>query len=193
MKYLLALLCAGCGTMYEVGPEGPQGPAGQDGQSPLIIFTRFTSDSEVCLAGSGVIARSYHMGLFASEVTDSVAILCDGINGKDGAVGEQGDQGDQGAKGDKGEKGNKGDQGNTGASAPISPYEVTQIIDPCGDAPGIFDEVFLKMANGTLIASFSDNANGNNTRLSILTPGSYVTTDGSNCHIVVHSDGTVTW
>jgi hypothetical protein len=86
-----------------------------------------------------------------------------------------------------------GDAGVNGQDAPPTAYTVTEIVDPCGDAPGIFDEVFLRMANGTIVASFSDSASGQNTRFSVLVPGNYRTTDGSNCNLTVHSDGSVTW
>lgn len=69
---------------------------------------------------------------------------------------------------------------------------IVSIIDPCGDAAGIWDEVFLQLSDGTLLASFSDNAAGQNTRFSVLTNGNYVTTDGSNCHVHV-LNGVVTW
>lgn len=80
-----------------------------------------------------------------------------------------------------------GANGQDGVSSIIS------LIDPCGDAPGIYDEVIIKLPDGTLLASFSDNANGKNTRLSVLSEGSYQTTDGSNCAFSITSDGSVTF
>lgn len=81
-----------------------------------------------------------------------------------------------------------GAPGADGQDAPPTAYTVVEMINPCGDAPGIYDEVFLRLANGTLIASFSDSSNGNNTRFSILTAGSYVTTDGDSCYFSVDSN-----
>jgi hypothetical protein len=73
-----------------------------------------------------------------------------------------------------------------GADATVdNPFMPAALVNPCGDAPGIWDEIFLRLANGQLVASFSDNANGNNTRFSILTPGTYETTDGDNCMFTV--------
>lgn len=82
-----------------------------------------------------------------------------------------------------------------GAVGPVgpagdSPFTIVALIDVCGDAAGVYDEVFFKMQNGTIVASFSDNANGNNTRLSVLTNGNYITTDGSRCRFTV-SDGLI--
>lgn len=81
--------------------------------------------------------------------------------------------------------GTDGQQGRAGEAAPPTAYTVVGIVDPCGDASGIFDEVFLRLENGTLVASFSDNASGSNTRFSILVPGSYITTDGSHCYFTI--------
>lgn len=133
----------------------------------------------------------------------------------------QGQQGPQGEKGDKGDDGagctaitvapsslypnggvailcgtdsvvvKNGAPGATGPAGQNGVDAIVQIIDPCGDAPGIYDEVILKLATGVLLASFSDNANGNNTRFSVLTPGNYTTTDGSNCHFTVNTNGTI--
>lgn len=62
------------------------------------------------------------------------------------------------------------------------------LVDPCGDKPGIYDEVFIRMANNTLVASFSNNVNGDYTRLSVLVAGNYSTTDGDNCSFTVNEE-----
>lgn len=64
---------------------------------------------------------------------------------------------------------------------------ITDVYDPCGDKPGIFDEVFLHLSSGEYLASFSDNANGLNTRFAKLTPGTFRTTDNSACTFTVVS------
>lgn len=59
---------------------------------------------------------------------------------------------------------------------------IVSIIDPCGDAPGIIDEVLFKLSDGRVISSFSDNAAGQNTRFSVLPEGVQLSvTDGSHC------------
>jgi hypothetical protein len=75
----------------------------------------------------------------------------------------------------------------------MSAYAVVAIEDPCGDAPGIYDEVLLKLASGQVLASFSDNSSGKNTRFALLPPGSYVTTDGSSCHFTLNVDGSLSY
>lgn len=158
----------GPGETGQSGAKGETGEAGKDGKSQSINLVRFTSDLDLCTAGSGVLIQVLTAGPdYGDVVVSSQQILCDGTVGAVGPAGQDGED---------------------GSSSPLS---ITSIVDPCGDAPGIYDEVFLKLANGTLLASFSDNANGNNTRFSVLVPGSYVTTDGSNCHFSVDSAGNV--
>lgn len=81
--------------------------------------------------------------------------------------------------------------GVAGQNAPPTPYTPVALVDPCGDAPGRWDEVFLRLSNGVLLASFSDNAAGYNTRFSVLTPGTYVTTDGDSCVFTVNALGQI--
>lgn len=83
--------------------------------------------------------------------------------------------------------------GADGADASVTAYTIVDVINPCGDAPSVYDEVLLKLANGSFLASFSDNASGSNTRFSIIPAGSYVTTDSTSCHFTIHADGIVTW
>lgn len=78
-----------------------------------------------------------------------------------------------------------------GVNAPPTPYTPVGFVDPCGDAPGVWDEVFMRLQNGMLLASFSDNFHGDNTRLSILSPGTYQTTDGDNCVFTVSPTYTI--
>lgn len=78
-----------------------------------------------------------------------------------------------------------------GANGTSSPVAISELVDPCGDAAGIHDEVLLRLANGQLLASFSDNANGLNTRFSLIGPGSYQTTDGSGCNFTINADGSI--
>ena len=92
------------------------------------------------------------------------------------------------------ERGLPGPTGPSGPAAPPTSYTPTNIVDPCGDTPNKYDEVLIIFSNGQVLASFSDNANGNNTRLAIVPPGGpYQTTDGTGCVFYVSSKGTVTW
>jgi hypothetical protein len=81
---------------------------------------------------------------------------------------------------------------NTKNIAVIQGYNnITEIVDPCGDGPG-FDEIFLRLGDGRLVASFSDNANGLNTRFSVLNPNDsqlYITTDATSCVFKLPASG----
>lgn len=132
-----------------------------------------------------------------------------GDRGPSGHVGPSGIPGNPGAPGPKGDKGDSCtvtsaingaiiscENGTSvlilnGEDAPPTAYSIVELVDPCGDAPGIYDEVFLRLQNGLLVASFSDNSNGKNTRFAVLTPGSYQTTDGSGCYFSINSNNEV--
>lgn len=55
---------------------------------------------------------------------------------------------------------------------------VAEVIDPCGDNVGQFDEVIIKLHDGTFIAYFES---GGKRFLSVLDDGSYRTTDRQRC------------
>lgn len=97
-----------------------------------------------------------------------------------------------GAKGDTGEKGSDGINGRDGVDSQPSAYGIEAIIDPCGDSPSIDDEVFLKLANGTILWLQVDNSNGKNARLAVARPGRWQTTDGSDCQFTLNTDGSIT-
>ena len=44
-----------------------------------------------------------------------------------------------------------------------------------------------------LIASFSENVNGKNTRFVSIGPGNYMTTDGTECTFTVHENLDIEW
>lgn len=67
---------------------------------------------------------------------------------------------------------------------------IVAIKDPCG-AQGGWNEVFLQLADGHYLASFSANMSGDYTRLVQLIDGTYTTTDGTNCSFTVSGGGTV--
>lgn len=114
-----------------------------------------------------------------------------GCQGRRGPIGYTGAVGTPGSNGNDGANGQDGINGTDGADAPPTAYTPVALVNPCGDAAGIADEVFIQLANGQLIASYSANANGLNTRFAVLTPGTYVTTDGDNCQFTVNADGTL--
>lgn len=70
--------------------------------------------------------------------------------------------------------------GTNGQNAPIQPFAPVEVLDPCG-AQSTFDEVLLRLSNGNVLASFSQNASGLNTRFTLIPDGNFGTTDNTNC------------
>lgn len=70
--------------------------------------------------------------------------------------------------------------GSNGMNAEPSPYQIVDVITPCGVTVAN-KEVLLRLQNGQLLATVSDNVNGYNTRLAFVVDGNYVNTDPSAC------------
>lgn len=157
------------------GQAGPKGSPGLDGLPGLnghsLAFSKGDADISLCPAGGSVLTAGVDLNddtvLQASEI-QATSIVCNGVNGNDG------------------------EDGQDGVSLVPNPYSLVGLVDPCGDSPGRYDEVFIRFANGSMLASFSDSANGSNTRFSLLVPGSYQTTDGTGCYFTVSPDGSLT-
>ena len=163
------------GEMGSVGDTGSQGDVGdtgadgQNGHSSLVdLVLPGDGGGASCLNGGATIVVGLDLDddlvLGLTEITKSRDVC----NGLDGAAGED------------------------GLDAPVNPYAPVALVNPCNDAPGIFDEVFIRLSNGSLIASFSQNLSGLNTRLSVLVPGSYMTSDGDACAFTVDANNQIT-
>lgn len=92
--------------------------------------------------------------------------------------------------GKDGVNGTNGTNGSNGVNGEDSESYFT-ILDPCGNAPGLNDQILLKLADGTVISSDRDNNGGKNTRLARLEPGTYLTTDGDNCTFSIDMQGNI--
>lgn len=142
-----------------------------------------------------------------------------GARGRDGAAGAAGMDGQQGIPGLPGSPGSAGSSCSVqtiaaggaapnggarisctdgtdaiilnGSDAPTTPYTIVNVIKPCPTVSGPHPEMLLVLANRTLLASVSQSA-GANTRLALVTPGNYVTSDGRSCAFTVTA-GTVSW
>lgn len=71
---------------------------------------------------------------------------------------------------------------------------VTEYVYPCTKRPNSFDEVFLRMKSGKLVAYFeSGNGQGNQSRfLTVLSPGNFQTTDAAPaCKFTVTADSQI--
>ena len=157
-----------CHVRAERGPAGVaeaglNGRDGVDGQGCIV------TDSGLVECGNGTSFQ-----IPAPKV---------GERGPVGEVGPQGVSGGVGPTGERGPAGDVGPKGDSGADA------VVEVIDPCGKQ-GAYDEILLRLNNGTLIAHYADGAKQ---FVTIVTPGSYTTTDGTGCQFTVSASGEVQW
>ena len=154
------------------GARGPRGPAGAPGSSCAVRADGLVS----CGDGS-----SYQIP--APKVGPAGA---DGADGQSCSIADV----DNGAIITCGEEHVVIVDGADGADAPPTAYSVTELIDPCGDSPGKYDEVLLRLANGTLLAHYADGAKQ---FLAVIGPGTYVTTDYQSCVFTVSPANSVSW
>lgn len=75
-----------------------------------------------------------------------------------------------------------------GESAPVSAYAPAEVIVPCANT-GSFSEVLLRLHNGQVLVSFSNNTEGSMTRLTLLPDGTYMTTDNTGCVFTLSTEG----
>lgn len=66
----------------------------------------------------------------------------------------------------------------------LSSLNIAEIIDPCGDNVGHFDEVLLKLNDDTILAYFE---HGNRKGLSVLSNGDYETQDDQKCEFSINN------
>lgn len=159
----------------------------------LLVFTgcgnpaAFTRIIEGTPGPTGLQGESGIAGVGCSvaQVTGGAVVTC----GPDVVLVTNGTNGVQGATGPTGA------QGQAGQDAPLQVYSVTEIIDPCGKQ-GNYDEVLLALGNGSLVALFTNNVNGDYPRLSLIPDGNFMTSDTTSCVFSVSTQGnvrTVTW
>lgn len=174
------------GSQGNTGASGTNGTDGIDGEDGFSTVFAVVSATTCPAGGSHILMATDSNRSGALEPSDadlSSATICNGENGQAGTDGSDGQDGVDGID---------GTDGTNGTDAPPSAFSVVNVIDPCGDTPGIIDEVLLQLGNGTLLASVSDKVNGENTRLSVLLPGTYKTTDDSKCNFTVTSANQLT-
>lgn len=158
-------------------PEpGLAGKAGTDGYNVALE----TSNVSSCTNGGITIFMGRDLDRngklrYSSDAKITSVTICNGINGINGINGTNGTNGKDGKDG----------------VIPVTPSPIT-IIDPCGKQTAN-DEVIIRLANNTLISSFSDSANGYNTRFALLKPGNYITSDGTFCNFTVQPNLDVTF
>lgn len=107
--------------------------------------------------------------------------------------GERGPRGFSGADGAPGIDGTDGRDGIDGRDGVDGKDAVLEVIDPCGDNPGKFDEHLFLLAtpDGECIAAYFRMSRYE--FLTCIPPGNYVTTDQQRCRFQVTEDGDVVW
>lgn len=171
MKYIILLLLTACGSAGEMftdagkcvsgGKECHQDPVPGPTGAPGVPGRDGTNGKDG-KDGASCTSKRVTNGATITCTDGTTVVILDGVNGQDGADGQD---------------------------APPTAYSVVELINPCGDGPG-FDEVLLRLANGSIIAHYAD---GNKQFLATIGPGNYVTTDGQSCHFTIDSSMGVHW
>lgn len=168
-------------TLVTNGNNGANGTNGQDGAS--IVGPQGGSCEVVQNEGSAIISCSDGT---SAQIT----------NGKDGLQGLPGHAGASCTVG-TGPTNGATIQCSDGSSATISNgaigpqgpaglNAILEVIDPCGDETD-FDEVLLRLADNTLIAIIESKHD----YATVIRPGTYRTSDGTNCIFTVTADGRI--
>lgn len=81
--------------------------------------------------------------------------------------------------------------GQDGTSPTLSPFTPVSLVSACGGS--VLDpnnEVFIKLSNGQLIGSVSENVDGKNTHFGVVIPGYWHSTgsNGHECNFTVDSN-----
>ena len=162
------LLMLSCGRDGKIGARGEAGNSGDDGKNAsnsLVVTERVTIDSDVCESEAGVMIKSgvdlNNNSILDADEVQNYSFVCDGVRGI------------------------SGENGNDGQNA------VVEIINPCLRAANMHNEIFLRLADGNIVCSFSDNFQGDNTHLALLYAGDFTTSDGYNCLFSVDDDLTL--
>jgi hypothetical protein len=83
-----------------------------------------------------------------------------------------------------------GETGPQGSPAPPTPYTPVGLVYPCGQRSVTNEEVLLRLSDGSLLVSLTQN---NYARFSILSAGTYHLTDGGpSCTFTVDNHGNIT-
>lgn len=184
----------GCNGEHRSGYE-------EDKDDPKVIIGSRGPRGE---SGSSCSVLDHEQGAIIVCDDDTSQIIIDGAKGQDGQDGEScsiqrvsngavitcGDDTVAIFDGMDGVDGRDGVDGEDGQDAAPGAYSITELIDPCGKEAN-FDEILLRTANGQLMALYFDTKK--KAFLTVITPGNYVTTDGTDCYFSVDSELEVTW
>lgn len=161
----------GTSSIIKNGVDGQSivGPAGQNGKDGIgLVSTTVSANQQQCPGSTGtiiIIAQDTLVtGVYSTQdAGQQMTVVCNGIQGQQGVAGQNG----------------------VSPSQPLAPIST---IATCGSASSPYKEILLCLSNGQLLADFSDNASGANTRLTFIPTGSYQNTDNSGCNFNVIQD-----
>lgn len=175
------------------GPQGPKGDKGDKGDQGFPGDTG--KDGDTGLGGTNCTIESVVGG---ANITcgNSVVFISNGINGSNGTNGTSCSVVELAQSHDNPTGGAaitcglstviviNGASGEDGAAA----YAVVGSVDACGPSGG-YDEIFLRLASGALVALFTASSDATTARLTYLMDDvSYTTTDSQHCHFNIHTD-----
>ena len=170
----------------------------------LYSCDELTSEEEVSSRIEEAVASS---SCRVEEVEGGAQIVCpDGSssfvsNGKSGADGTNGQNGENGSDGENGSSCSVEslpmgalisceDETSVlvehGSDAPVF---IVEFVDPCGSESS-FDEVLMKLGDERVLAHFASESKQ---FFTFLSPGSYKTTDGTNCYFKIDEDMEISW
>jgi hypothetical protein len=166
------------------GQNGQDGQAGADGLS--MVFETVVASTSQCANGGNVLFialdadRNSQFNIEDQSIQS--LIICNGNNGANGSDGQDGQDGADGQD---------GQDGADGQDASIRRFTPVDVVMACGNASP-YKEVLLILHSGDVLTSFSNNAQGDMTRLSFLPDGTYMNTDSSGCIFSISTslDGT---
>lgn len=184
ISFLTLMLIYSCGRVETVQVEGK--PAQE-----CTIQSKNGSSFLVCPDGTEVEVGKGADGKNGSDGKD-------GTNGKDGSDGKDGVDGKDGTSctivdttaGANITCGNITVSIDDGNDAAVSAHMITELIDPCGDNPNQFDEIILKLHDGSFVAYFE---NGSNRFLSTIGNGNYQTTDAQSCQFSITNNNEISF
>ena len=173
----LALVLISCGN----NPTYIYTPPAKDGVNGYNAMINIINSAPTCPSGGITLVSgtdsNYDGTITSLDENVQTATICNGVNGTNGS------------------NGTNGTNGINGVDASMSPYTPVNMIAPCGNTIA-YKEQLMCLYNGQVLAAFSDNQAGYNTRLAFITAGSFMDTDGSNClfNVSINSGSTtVSW
>lgn len=134
------------------GAEGRDGANGTNGQDGAsMVFETLSASTEQCVSGGSLIVMAID-----SDRSGSLT-LADSNHAAIVVC-----------------------NGRDGQDAHLPLFTPVEAIQACGNSVA-YKEVLLRLANGQVLGSFSDDKNGKMTRLAFLPDGTYMNTDNTGC------------